>query len=131
MRLPRRINPCPRSLLRSLQRFKGSDAVAEITGSTCRSIPRIDTPSHRFKRVQLIFLSIYKFQTNPSSIIKYRNNLDIDKRKVKTKRSRPYRPFAIFLKLNFVSIVLSALKWLERREKSIHAAPLRSRHPPR
>lgn len=27
-----RINPCPRSLLRFLQRFEGSDAVAEITG---------------------------------------------------------------------------------------------------
>lgn len=39
MRLPRRINPCPRSLLRFLQRFEGSDAVAEIT--TCRSIPRV------------------------------------------------------------------------------------------
>lgn len=38
-----RINPCPRSLLRSLQRFEGSDAVAEITGFDVA----ID-PAHRY-----------------------------------------------------------------------------------
>lgn len=32
-----------------------------LRGSTWRSIPRIDTPSHRFKRVQLIFLLSEKY----------------------------------------------------------------------